>query len=63
MYKINKHIAHYVFANTHCCWQHCITHPRCQPVFPDSTFLFQYNKLLAVHWNWQTSFRDMSAKN
>jgi hypothetical protein len=28
----------HILTNTQYCWQHCITHPRYQPVFPKFSF-------------------------
>jgi len=30
------------------CWQHCLTQPCCQPVFPSPAFLFKCKTTLVV---------------
>jgi hypothetical protein len=34
----------HIFANMQHCWQHYITHPRCQPAFPIAATLLKYKK-------------------
>jgi hypothetical protein len=41
----NKYNKKNIFANMQHCWQHRISHQRCQPVFPTSTPFFKYKNI------------------